>query len=69
VFRNTNMNRGNGTKKSKTPQQRGACLNIVLDPTQVFDPPILHLSPPPYMLHVTYFRSSWNTHIPTLVVS
>ena len=30
---------------------------------------ILHLSPAPYMLHVTYFCSSWNTHIPTLVAS
>ena len=25
------MNRGNGTKKSITPQQRGTCLNIVFD--------------------------------------
>ncbi len=40
-----------------------------LPSTQVFDPPILHLSPPLCMLYVTYFCSSWNTHIPTLVVS
>jgi len=41
-----------------------------LPSTLVFDPPsILHLSPPPCMLHVTYFSSSWNTHIPTLVAS
>ncbi len=69
--------------KAKQTSSRNASENtpnqvlVLIAPTKplpltlVFDPPlsILHLSPPPCMIHVTYLCSSWNTHIPTHVFS